>query len=128
MGIAALVLGIVSIVFCFTGGLVFVAPIAGIVGIILAVIARKNAKAAKEPTGAATAGLVMSIIGVVLGAIITIACLVCAKGISDAAMKGLNDPKLQKQLEDLKSNPDALKKQIEDANKELDKMKDKKTK
>jgi heme/copper-type cytochrome/quinol oxidase subunit 1 len=127
MGIAALVLGIVSIVFCFTGGLAFIAPILGVVGIVLGVIARKNAKTTKEPTGAATAGLVMSIIGVVLGAIIWIACIACAsvatKGLSDV----VNDPKFQKQLEDMKNDPN-LKKQIEDANKELDKLKDKKTK
>jgi hypothetical protein len=127
MGIAALVLGIVSLVFCFTGGLAFIAPILGIVGIILGVIARKKAIAAKESTGAATAGFVMSIIGVILGTILWLACIACAsaatKGLSDV----VNDPKFQKQLNDMKADPE-LKKQIEEANKELDKLKDKKTK
>jgi mannose/fructose/N-acetylgalactosamine-specific phosphotransferase system component IIC len=70
MAIAALVLGIVSIVFLF----IFqpVSLIAGIVGTILAILARKQAK-----SGQATAGLVLSIIGAVLGLIFTLVCMVC---------------------------------------------------
>lgn len=67
--IAALVLGIVSIVFSFIA-LSWLGLILGIVGIILAVNAKK-----KNPSGMATAGLVLSIIGTVLCALIFVACI-----------------------------------------------------
>jgi len=68
MAIAALVLGIVTVVFAFTP-LVFLSPILGIIGIVLAVIARKQ-----EKSGASTAGLVLSIVGLVLSIVISITC------------------------------------------------------
>lgn len=74
MAVAALVLGIVSIVFSFIG-LFWLGVILGIVGIVLGVVARKNA-----PSGMATAGLVVSIIGTVLCAIIFVACGACVGG------------------------------------------------
>jgi len=83
MGIASLVLGIVSLVFAvlIPGFQILAAPI-GIVGIILGAIARKNLSAANQPTGAATAGLVMSIIGTILGAILWLACVACVGGLA----------------------------------------------
>ena len=73
--IAALVLGILSILSSFTimwVGLGWIGLIIGIVGIVLGVMAKK-----KNPTGMATAGLVLSIIGTVLCALIFIACAAC---------------------------------------------------
>lgn len=73
MGIASLILGIVSViiaVFFSTWG--WVAIIAGIVGIILAALAKK-----KGEGGMATAGLVLSIIGAALGLIFYLACVAC---------------------------------------------------
>lgn len=58
--IAALVLGIVSIVFCC---LWYISIPTGVVGIILGVMGRKKCTTAQ---GMATAGLVLSIIGAVL--------------------------------------------------------------
>ena len=74
MGVASLVLGIVSIVFVvFTGGVARpVAAVLGIVGIVLGGLARRD-----NPTGIATAGLVCSIIGAVLGLIAVITCYGC---------------------------------------------------
>ena len=69
LGIASLVLGIVSIVFSFIG-LSTIGLIIGIVGIVLGVMARK-----KNPTGMAKAGLICSIIGTVLCALMFIACV-----------------------------------------------------
>ena len=78
MGVASLVLGIVSLVFALIiPGLQIVAPIVGIIGIILGAIARKNLKAASQPTGMATAGLVMSIIGTILGVLMWLLCVAC---------------------------------------------------
>jgi len=74
MAIASLVLGIVGIVFAFI--FPFVSPVAAIVGLILAVIARKKLKEAEQPAGAATAGMVLSIISLAFG-IVMIACVAC---------------------------------------------------
>lgn len=71
MAVASLVLGIVSVVFSLIG-LYFYGLVAGIVGIVLGVIAKK-----KNPSGMATAGFVLSIIGTVLCAIVFVACAAC---------------------------------------------------
>ena len=56
MGIASLVLGIVSLVCgCFLPGLQWIGSIAGLIGIILGALGRKNS----EKKGIATAGLVL---------------------------------------------------------------------
>jgi hypothetical protein len=68
MGVASLVLGIASIVFCWVP---ILGLVAGIVGLILAIKQRKE-----SPNGIATGGLVTSIIGLVLSVIYTIFWLV----------------------------------------------------
>lgn len=80
LAIASLVSGIVSIVFSFIGLSIPFGLIIGIVGIILGVMAKK-----KNPCGMATAGLVLSIIGTVLCAIVFIACMACVGAIGSAA-------------------------------------------
>ena len=80
LAIASLVLGIVAIVFSFIGLSIPFGLIIGIVGIILGVMAKK-----KNPNGMATAGLVLSIIGTVLCAIVFIACMACVGAIGSAA-------------------------------------------
>lgn len=77
MAVASLVLGIVSIVFSLIPGLPWVGAIAGLVGIILGALGRKDA----EKKGMATAGLVCSIIGTVLSIIFYIACVACVTGL-----------------------------------------------
>jgi len=74
VAIAGLILGILSLV----GGSIpitatFPMWLFGLIGIIISSIARK-----KQPSGIATAGLVLSIIGFVLSLITFIACLACA--------------------------------------------------
>lgn len=71
MAIAGLVLGIVSIAFSW---LTFVGLVAGIVGLVLSVMGRKNC--APGQTGMVTAGLVLSIIGIVFSGIFT-TCTMC---------------------------------------------------
>jgi len=73
MAVAGLVLGILSIV----GGSIPVANafpmwLFGIIGIVISAIARK-----KQPSGMATAGLVLSIIGTIFSFITFIACAAC---------------------------------------------------
>ena len=75
MAIAGLVLGIVSLAFCW---IAFVGLTAGIVGLILSVMGRKHC--APGQTGMVTAGLVLSIIGIVFSGVWTICsmCTYCA--------------------------------------------------
>lgn len=73
MAIASLVLGIISIVFSFFGGINLFGGILGIVGIILGVYGKKD----ESKKGMATAGLVCSIIGTILCFIFYVACVAC---------------------------------------------------
>lgn len=82
LAVAALVLGILSIVFAFL--FTIVGLIAGVVGIILAVQSRKNP--AKKGMG--TAGLVCSIIGCVFSGLM-IACALCIVGTVGSAISDL---------------------------------------
>lgn len=121
MAIAALVLGILAVVFAFGGPWAWVGIIAGIIGIILAVMARKQAK-----TGQATAGLVLSIIGLVLSAILWLACVMCVSGVKKGAEELIkNNPELQKSVESLKDlqNSPELQKGLEELNKALEDVK-----
>lgn len=74
MGVASLVLGIISVVIAaFFSYIGWLAVILGVGGIVLGAVGRKNGKG-----GVATAGMVLSIIGVALGMIFWIACAICA--------------------------------------------------
>jgi len=87
MAVAGLVLGILSVVGAIIPG-VNIVPwwVLGIVGIVVSVIARSKAQKAGQPTGTATAGLVLSIIGTVLALIFWIACICAAGAIGAAAL------------------------------------------
>ena len=74
MGVAGLVLGIVSVVIgLFIPGIGWLGLVTGIVGIILSALAIKAQKASIN-----TAGLVLSIIGTAMSLIFWIACALCA--------------------------------------------------
>lgn len=95
MAVASLVLGILAIVFSIVGlGYQWIGAIAGIIGIVLAILARKD----PEKKGLATAGLVCSIIGTVLCLIAFIACVGCL-GAVGAGVSSL-DPSSLSSLED----------------------------
>ena len=82
MGIASLVLGIIAIIVdaATVGTAGIIGVILGIIGIILGVLGRKR----EETRGVATAGLVCSIIGVVLGLAFYIACVACVAATNSA--------------------------------------------
>ena len=69
MAIASLVLGIISLVLSFFG-LGMISVFTAIIGIILGVLGRKD----PEKKGMATAGLICSIIALVLGIVMWVAC------------------------------------------------------
>ncbi len=83
--IAGLVLGIVSAVFGWFGVIGLIALVCGVIGIVLAVRGQKMAKAAGVPTGLATAGLVLSIVGTSLAGIGVLSCFICASCLASAA-------------------------------------------
>lgn len=77
MGIAALVLGIVSVVIAaFFSWAGWIGVILGIIGIILGALGKKNG--AKCAAG----GLVLSIIGTGLAVLLWLACAACVGGIA----------------------------------------------
>ena len=80
MGIISLVLGILATIFgifCCIPGISAYGWIGIVIGIVLAAIANK-----KEKKGINTAGLVLSIIGTALCAILFIACVACTAALS----------------------------------------------
>ena len=77
---ASMVLGIISVVLWFFGYSALVSVILGIVGLILA----GNAKKAGFVGGIQTAGFVLSLIGLIGGAIFFVACIACVGAISAA--------------------------------------------
>ncbi len=79
MAVASLVLGIISLLISvFFSAYGWVGSLLGILGIIFGALGRKNA----EKKGLATAGLTLSIIAVVLGLLLYIACVACVSGLA----------------------------------------------
>lgn len=76
--IASMVLGIVSLVFFWAGYGALLALVCGVIAIVLGAQARKGAEAmGLKPSGMATAGLIMGIIGGILSLIGFISCVAC---------------------------------------------------
>ncbi len=77
-GIVGIILGALSIVFCWVPFFF----IAGIVGLILAIVSKKSFKEAGQTSPVPTVALVLSIIGLVLGVIVgtIVLCTACAVG------------------------------------------------
>jgi len=70
--VASMVLGIISVIFIFTGSFSLIGIVLAIIGLILGISAKKE-----SPSGMATAGIVLSIIGLALCAISFLACVAC---------------------------------------------------
>ena len=78
MAVAGLILGILGLIGGSIPGVnAFPLWLLALIGIILSAVARSKAQKAGEPTGIATAGLVLSIIGFVFAFITFLACAVC---------------------------------------------------
>lgn len=111
MAVAALVLGIIGTILCWFPAVLLGVPLA-LVGLILGILARKNAQETQQPTGMATAGLVMSIVGLTLGILLSAMCFACVKNVENQIK---NDPEMQQRN---KSFNDALQKAIEESKKQ----------
>ena len=86
MSIAGLILGIFAIILFWIPIFNVISLICGIVGLVLSAKGRGAAKAADVSAGLGTAGLVLSIIGVVLGGIRFLTCTVCAGAFAAAGV------------------------------------------
>ena len=84
---ASMVLGIISVVLWFFCYSALVSVILGIIGLILA----GNAKKAGFVGGIQTAGFVLSLIGLIGGAIFFVACIACAGILGAASASGAFD-------------------------------------
>jgi len=71
MAVASLVLGIISVICAILPGFFYIGTVVSIIGIILGVIAKKQNS---ENSGMASAGLTLSIIGLVFGTFFWVAC------------------------------------------------------
>lgn len=86
MGVASLVLGIIGLVVAIFGsGFNWLAVVLGLIGTILGALGRKN----PESKGLATAGMVMSIIALILGLLMYLACAACL-GAAGAGLSSLS--------------------------------------
>ena len=81
LAIASLVLGIIAVALWFFGYSAIISVVLGIIGIILASSAKKKG----FDGGVRTSGLVLSIIGLVGGAVAFVACVACASGLKAVA-------------------------------------------
>lgn len=79
--IASLVLGIVSCVCVFFGYGALLGIVLGVIGLVIGINARKE-----QPSGLATAGIVLSVIAIAVCAIGFIACAACVGCFSIAAL------------------------------------------
>ncbi len=75
LGIASLVLGIASLFCIFFGYTTILGVILAIIGIVLGVNARKNLS--KEDGMLAYAGLICSIVALVIDGVVLVACIIC---------------------------------------------------
>jgi len=77
--LTSMILGILSLIFIFTGTAAFIGFILGIIGLVLGINANKISK-----NGKATAGIVMSIIGIVVCLIVFVVALACVSAAATA--------------------------------------------
>ncbi len=79
---ASLVLGIIAVVCWFFGYSAFLSVVLGIVGIVLA----SNSKKAGYNDGIRTAGFVLSLIGLIGGGLVFVACVACTSSLAAAGL------------------------------------------
>ena len=84
MAVAALVLGIIGTLFSLNWLTVWVGGPMAIIALVLGILARKQAAAEGRPTGMATAGMVLGIVGTTVALLIFAVCASCAAAVGTA--------------------------------------------
>lgn len=79
---ASLVLGIISVICWFFGYSAIVSVVLGIIGLVLA----SNSKKAGFEGGLRTAGFVLSLIGLIGGAVVFVACVACVGALTSSGV------------------------------------------
>ena len=98
MGVASLVLGIIGLLLSLFPGLFLGGVLFGVLALVLGIVGRKSAVTNGQPTGNATAGMVLGIIALALGVMMWVLCSMLVKGATDAVDKGIAQP-LKKAIE-----------------------------
>ena len=83
--IASLVLGIASVVLIWFGYSALASVACGIIGLILA----SSSKKAGYQGGMRTAGFVLSLIGLIAGAVVFVACVACVGAVGGGVLSSL---------------------------------------
>ncbi len=94
MGIAALVLAIIGVVLCWIPFVGWLGVVLALVGLILGIVTLKKGK-----KGLGIASIVIGVVGLGLGLYVQIATIMAASAIA-SGLNQLNDPAMQKQLQD----------------------------
>jgi hypothetical protein len=84
MAVAALVLGIIGTLFSLNWLTVWVGGPMAIIALVLGILARKQLAAEGRPTGMATAGMVLGIVGTTVALLIFAVCASCAAAVGTA--------------------------------------------
>ncbi|MBW2463780.1 MAG: DUF4190 domain-containing protein [Deltaproteobacteria bacterium] len=88
MGIASIILGVLCLLFMFGGFflsfvpflgtiLSFASPLLGLAGVITGGIALSRAKAEGQPAGAATGGIIVSVVALIPSVLVALTCGLC---------------------------------------------------
>ena len=123
MGTAGLVLGIVGTIFSLIPLMFWIGAPLALLGLVLGVVGRKQAITEGQPTGMATAGIVLGIIGLVIGVSMWVLCSMCTNSARKGWEKAVNDPEFKKQFGDDKLKNDfdkAFNDALEEAKKKAD--------
>lgn len=106
MAVAALVLGIIGTLFSLNWLTVWVGGPMAIIALVLGILARKQAVAEGRPTGMATAGMVLGIVGTTVALLIFAVCASCAAAVGTAGKqmskeieKAAQEAKVQQEAE-----------------------------
>ncbi len=113
MPVASLVLGILGTLLSLHPVSMLVGLPMAIIALILGVMARKQLAAQNQPTGLATAGMVLGIVGTTIGALILAMCAACAGMIGMAGKEA--SKQIEKAAQEAKVQEEAAAKQAAEA-------------
>jgi hypothetical protein len=91
MGVAGLVLGIISVTFCWLPYVYSITLLLAIVGIALSAVGRRRSASESKPAGTATAGLVLNIIGLTFS-LLSIGCYVLIGSSNNEVKQSVQPP------------------------------------